>query len=117
MSAMSDRLADNLQSVTEEIVAACSRAGRSPEEVTLVAVTKYAELDWIRRLIELGVRQLAENRPQQLLDRAEQLPTEVHWHMIGHLQRNKVKPLLPRTVLIHSVDSLRLLERISATAA
>jgi pyridoxal phosphate enzyme (YggS family) len=117
MSAMSDRLADNLQSVTEEIVAACSRAGRSPEEVTLVAVTKYAELDWIRRLIELGVRQLAENRPQQLLDRAEQLPTEVHWHMIGHLQRNKVKPLLPRTVLIHSVDSLRLLERISALAA
>ncbi len=117
MLRMSDRLADNLHCVTVEIAAACSRAGRSPDEVTLVAVTKYTELVWVRRLIELGVRNLGESRPQQLLERAEQLPSEVHWHMIGHLQRNKVKPVLPRTVLIHSVDSLRLLERISVLAA
>ncbi|MFM9960499.1 MAG: YggS family pyridoxal phosphate-dependent enzyme [Planctomycetaceae bacterium] len=114
---MTDRLADNLHRVTADIAAACSRAGRSPDEVTLVAVTKYTELIWVRPLIELGVRNLGESRPQQLLERSEQLPSDVHWHLIGHLQRNKVKPLLPKTVLIHSVDSLRLLERISVIAA
>ena len=117
MPRMADRLADNLECVTAEIAAACSRAGRSQDEVTLIAVTKYTELVWVQRLIELGVRNLGESRPQQLLERAEQLSADVHWHMIGHLQRNKVKPVLPRTVLIHSVDSLRLLERISVLAA
>lgn len=114
---MSDRLADNLHRVTEEIAAACARAGRSPSDVTLVAVTKYAELDWVRRLVESGVRELGESRPQQLVERAEQLPPDIRWHLIGHLQRNKVKLALPRTALIHSVDSLRLLERISEVAA
>ncbi|GDY08146.1 YggS family pyridoxal phosphate enzyme [Planctomycetia bacterium] len=114
---MDDRLADNLQRVRSEIAAACERVGRSPNEVTLVAVTKYAELAWVRRLVELGFRDLAENRPQQFVERAEQLPPEIRWHLIGHLQRNKVKLVLPRTTLIHSVDSLRLLERISEVAA
>lgn len=117
MPSMDDRLADNLQRVRLEIAAACDRAGRSPNEVTLVAVTKYAELDWVRRLIELGVRDLAESRPQQFVERVGQLPSEIRWHFIGHLQRNKVKPVLPRTMLLHSVDSLRLLERISEVAA
>ncbi|MBC7817408.1 MAG: YggS family pyridoxal phosphate-dependent enzyme [Planctomycetaceae bacterium] len=117
MPRMTDRLADNLQRVTTEIAAACSRAGRSPDEVTLVAVTKYTELVWVRRLVELGARNLGESRPQQLLERSEQLPSDVQWHMIGHLQRNKVKPLLPQTALIHSIDSLRLLERVSVIAA
>lgn len=117
MPRMDDRLVDNLQRVRAEIVAACDRAGRSPNEVTLVAVTKYAELAWVRRLIELGVRNLAESRPQQFVERAGQLPPEICWHFVGHLQRNKVKQVLPRTVLIHSVDSLRLLERISEVAA
>lgn len=71
---MDDRLADNLQRVRSEIAAACERVGRSPNEVTLVAVTKYAELAWVRRLVELGFRDLAENRPQQFVERAEQLP-------------------------------------------
>lgn len=113
---MSDRLADNLHRVTEEIAAACARAGRSSSDVTLVAVTKYSELNWVRRLAELGVRDLGESRPQQLVERAEQLPSDIRWHLIGHLQRNKVKLVLPRTALIHSVDSLRLLERISEVA-
>lgn len=117
MPCMDDRLADNLQRVRSEIAAACERVGRSPNEVTLVAVTKYAELAWVRRLVELGFRDLAENRPQQFVERAEQLPPEIRWHLIGHLQRNKVKLVLPRTTLIHSVDSLRLLERISEVAA
>ena len=117
MPRMDDRLADNLQQIRTEIATACDRAGRSPNEVTLVAVTKYAELAWVRQLAELGVVDLAENRPQQFVDRAGKLPSDIRWHFIGHLQRNKVKPVLPRTVLIHSVDSLRLLERISEVAA
>lgn len=114
---MTDRLADNLQRVTAEIAAACARADRSPSDVTLVAVTKYADLEWVRRLIELGVCDLGESRPQQLVERVEQLPSDIRWHLIGHLQRNKVKQALPRAALIHSVDSLRLLQRISEVAA
>ncbi len=110
-------MADNLQRITAEIAAACAHVGRLPSDVTLVAVTKYAELAWVRRLVELGVRDLAESRPQQLVERAETLPSEIRWHLIGHLQRNKVKSVLRRTELIHSVDSLRLLERISGVAA
>lgn len=112
MPRMTDRLADNLERVTAEIAAACARAGRSPREVTLVAVTKYAEMSWVRGLVDLGIRNLAESRPQQLIERAEQFPSDIRWHLIGHLQRNKVKQVLPRTTLVHSVDSLRLLERI-----
>ena len=113
---MTDRLADNLQRVTAEIATACDRASRSPNEVTLVAVTKYADMAWVRRLVELGIRDLAESRPQQLVERAEQLPSDIRWHQIGHLQRNKVKSLLARTAMIHSIDSLRLLERIAEVA-
>ncbi len=122
---MTDRLQDNLNRVTEEIAAACARSNRLPSEVTLVAVTKYAELDWIRRLVALGVRDLGESRPQQLLERAQTLTSSdgstdcqspIRWHMIGHLQRNKVRPILSQAILIHSVDSLKLLERISSIA-
>lgn len=116
ISVMSNRLADNLQGVREEIATACARAGRLPNEVKLIAVTKYAELAWVRQLVELGIHDFGESRPQQFAERADQLPSEVHWHFIGHLQRNKVKLVLPRSVLIHSVDSLRLLERISEIA-
>jgi pyridoxal phosphate enzyme (YggS family) len=114
---MFDQLAENVSAVQSEVAAACRRAGRAASEVTLVAVTKYAELDWVRGLIELGVLDLGESRPQQLVERADQLPGDVRWHLIGHLQRNKVKLVLPHCVLIHSVDSLRLLEKISAIAA
>ncbi len=114
---MDDLIANNLLRVNADIATACVRSGRLPDDVTLVAVTKYAELPWVRRLIELGVRNLAENRPQQLIERFEALRGDIRWHLIGHLQRNKVRPVLPLAVLIHSVDSLRLLERISAVAA
>jgi len=114
-------LAANLAAVRERIWFVCAQAGRDPHAVRLVAVVKYAEWDWIRGLIELGVRDLGENRPQQLLERAarlaQELPgTDVRWHLIGHLQRNKVRAVLPATALIHSVDSLRLLERIELIA-
>ncbi|TXT35729.1 MAG: hypothetical protein FD138_1237, partial [Planctomycetota bacterium] len=73
-------------------------------------------LPWVRRLVELGVHNLAESRPQQLVERAEQFPSDIRWHLIGHLQRNKVKQVLPRAAVVHSVDSLRLLERIGEVA-
>lgn len=107
----------NLKEIRREIEAASCRAGRSSDDVRLVAVTKYAELDWVRDLIELGVRDLGESRPQQLGQRAEVLSAEVQWHMIGHVQRNKVDIVLPVAGLIHSVDSLRLLRKIENSSA
>jgi hypothetical protein len=107
----------NYLSVRQRIGAACRRAGRESASVTLVAVTKYAELEWVRRLVELGVVELGENRPQQLVQRAQEIGVPVHWHLIGHLQRNKVRLVLPSTTLLHSVDSLRLLESVERVAS
>ncbi|RPI77036.1 MAG: YggS family pyridoxal phosphate-dependent enzyme, partial [Planctomycetaceae bacterium] len=83
----------------------------------LVAVTKYAQPEWIRAIVDLGETELGENRPQQLAGRAESLRLDVHWHLIGHLQRNKVRQVVPYVTLIHSVDSFRLLAALDAEAA
>jgi pyridoxal phosphate enzyme (YggS family) len=115
MADLRTQLAANLAHVRERITVACQQAGRSPFEVTLVAVTKYAQLEWIEGLIELGVMDLAENRPQQLVERQARWP-QVRWHLIGQLQRNKAKTVLGPAALIHSVDSLRLAERLSNLA-
>lgn len=115
MADLRTQLAANLSYVRQRIAAACHRAGRSADEVTLVAVTKYAQLDWIDRLIDLGVTDVGENRPQQLVERQARWPN-VRWHLIGHLQRNKAKTVLGRAALIHSVDSLRLAQRLSELA-
>lgn len=123
------RLTENLKRVEERIQRACARAKRSRSEVTLVAVTKSVGLDVIRTLVDMGVQDLAENRVQELvrragmvsewlgrrrLDGAGRVGKGPRWHMVGHLQRNKVKMLLPWLELIHSVDSLRLAEEIDA---
>jgi pyridoxal phosphate enzyme (YggS family) len=107
---------ENYCRVRQRISAACRRAGRDPASVTLVAVTKYAQVDWARRIVERGVVELGENRPQQLVQRAQQIPGPVHWHLIGHLQRNKVRSILPLVNLIHSADSLRLLQAVDRIA-
>jgi pyridoxal phosphate enzyme (YggS family) len=117
MATIEAQLAANLERVRGRIRHACARAGRAPEAVTLVAVTKYAELDWVRALPALGVTDLGESRPQQLCERAELLTAAVRWHLIGHLQRNKVRRVLPLTVCVHSVDSWKLLDRIELLAA
>lgn len=134
---MSDQasLKDRLSGVRERIAAAAERGGRRAEDVVLVAVTKYASVDQVRQLIELGHIDLGENQVQQLVHRVAQideflnrrhqlsagrptdLPRSVRWHMIGHLQRNKVRKVLPLVRLVHSVDSLRLAEEIQAAAA
>jgi hypothetical protein len=125
-------LAGKLDDVRERIAAACAKAKRDPSEVTLIAVTKTAAPEQIREILQLGVGDLGESRVQVLQQRAaqvneffarqqahgaENLPAKLRWHMIGHLQRNKIKPVLPLVSVIHSVDSLRLAEELDAQAA
>ena len=109
-------LRENLDTVRENIGQACRRAGRSPEEVTLIAVSKTKPVEMIMEAYEAGVRDFGENKVQELTDKIAQLPSDIRWHMIGHLQRNKVKYVVGRVALIHSVDSLRLAEEISREA-
>jgi PLP dependent protein len=110
-------LADRLASVRARIAAACGRAGRDPAGVTLVAVTKTVSPRVAALLPDLGVPDLGENRPQELWRKAAELKhLPIRWHLIGHLQRNKVERTLPLAHLTHSVDSLRLFQAISAEA-
>jgi pyridoxal phosphate enzyme (YggS family) len=110
-------LADRLAVVDERLRGACARAGRRREEVTLVAVTKTVSAATAALLPEVGVLDLGENRPQELWAKSAALAADVRWHLIGHLQRNKVERTLPLTHLIHSVDSLRLLHAVEQASA
>jgi pyridoxal phosphate enzyme (YggS family) len=109
------RIADNLAAVEERLHAACRRAGRDRSEVTLVAVTKTVSAETAALLPGLGVHDLGESRPQELWRKADFIPL-VRWHLIGHLQRNKIERTLPLLSRIHSVDSLRLLRALETTA-
>ncbi len=115
MSRLRETLCQNVEAVRQRVAAACRVAGRSVDSVQLIAVTKYAQPEWIEGLISLGLTQFGENRPQQLAERQARWP-QVQWHLIGHLQRNKAKSMLGTATLIHSVDSLRLAERLSEEA-
>lgn len=117
MEEIQKSLRANLQFIHERMHLACQRAGRSNHEVTLVAVTKYAELEWVRELVKLGVVDLGESRPQHLIQRVRELSPEVRWHFIGHLQRNKAADVMSVASIIHSVDSLRLFERLAELGA
>ena len=93
---------------------AASKVGRDPEEIRLVGVTKYVDLETTRDFVEVGCSQLGESRPQTLWPKAEALrDLQIEWHQIGHLQRNKLRKTQPIVSLIHSVDSIRLLEAIN----
>src|SRR5262249_52795723 len=109
-------LADRLRSVEDRIAAACRRAGRSRGKVTLVAVTKTVGPEVAAVLPELGVSDLGESRPPELWRKAAALPATVRWHLVGHLQRNKVERTLPLVQMIHSVDSIRLLTALEQEA-
>lgn len=109
-------LRNNLKDVEERIAAACMRAGRKREEVTLVAVSKTKPISMLETVYGEGIREFGENKVQELCEKAENLNSDIHWHMIGHLQRNKVKQVIKKTCLIHSVDSLRLAEQIEEEA-
>jgi pyridoxal phosphate enzyme (YggS family) len=109
-----ERLQVNLAVIHQQIADAAARSGRSATEVTLVGICKYVGVELSRQLCAAGCRQLGENRPQQLCEKAELLSdSDIDWHMVGHLQRNKVRRLLPHIHLLHSVDSLRLLRTLN----
>ena len=123
------KISERVKRVKDTINSACARVGRVPSEIKLVVVTKSATVEGVKEVIQLGLTDLGENRVQQLKkvsaqvaeffeqrDGTSGLPEEVHWHMIGHLQRNKVRHVLPIASLIHSVDTLRLAEEIDVCA-
>ncbi|MDE6918104.1 MAG: YggS family pyridoxal phosphate-dependent enzyme [Lachnospiraceae bacterium] len=106
----------NLEAVAHTIAAACGQSGRNPEDVTLIAVSKTKPVELLEEAYACGCRDFGENKVQELLDKYEVMPKDIRWHMIGHLQRNKVKYIVDKVYLIHSVDSLRLAEEISKEA-
>ena len=110
-------LKENLANVREKINIACKKVGRNPDEVTLVAVSKMKPLEDIETLLETGQMEYGENYVQELCDKYEKISRPVHWHMIGHLQTNKVKYIIDKVSMIHSVDSIRLAETIEKEAA
>ena len=117
MSSRADRLRANLNSIRERMASACARAGWPPDSVRLVAVVKYVDAATARLLVEAGCRDLGESRPQELWRKSAELAgLDVRWHLIGHLQTNKVARTAPLTTLVHSGDSLRLLQALGATA-
>ncbi|GFI22229.1 pyridoxal phosphate homeostasis protein [Lachnospiraceae bacterium] len=107
---------ENIKVVEKVIASACKEAGRDTQEVTLIAVSKTKPIEMLQEAYEYGCRDFGENKVQELLDKYEILPKDIRWHMIGHLQRNKVKYIVDKVYLIHSVDSLRLAEEISKEA-
>ena len=110
-------LRENFRQVEENIRRACGRAGRDPGDVTLIAVSKTKPVELLREAYDLGTRVFGENKVQEIVEKYEALPKDIHWHMIGHLQRNKVKYIIDKVDLIHSVDSVRLAETIEKEAA
>lgn len=110
-------LKEQLANVENEIKKACHRSNRSQDEVTLIAVSKTKPVETLKEAYNLGVRIFGENKVQELVDKYEVLPQDIHWHMIGHLQRNKVKYIIEKVDCIHSVESIRLAETIEKEAA
>lgn len=109
-------LQENYSQVKARIRAACERAGRSRSEVTLIAVSKTKPASMIEEIYSYGQRDFGENKVQELTEKYDVLPADIRWHLIGHLQRNKVKYIVDKACLIHSVDSLRLAQAIQEQA-
>lgn len=108
---------ENISKVEKKINAACSRAGRSQEDVTLIAVSKTKPIEMIEEALACGKREFGENKAQELKQKYEALSKDIKWHFIGHLQTNKVKYVVGRACLIHSVDSYHLAEAIETESA
>ena len=110
-------LKENLEQVLNNINTACEKAGRDRKEVTLIAVSKTKPVEMLQEIYDCNIRDFGENKVQEMCDKMEVLPSDIHWHMIGHLQTNKVKYIVGKTALIHSVDSLKLANEIQKQAA
>lgn len=109
-------IVENLQNIENRIQEACTRAGRKRDEVTLIAVSKTKPVEMLQEVYKEGIRDFGENKVQELCQKIEVLPENINWHMIGHLQTNKIKYIVGKTRLIHSVDSLKLAEEIQRLA-
>ncbi|MDO4452932.1 MAG: YggS family pyridoxal phosphate-dependent enzyme [Eubacteriales bacterium] len=108
---------ENLKEVKEKIQKACLRSGRDPKEVTLIAVSKTKPVSMIEEVYTEGIRDFGENKPQELREKYDLMPQDISWHMIGHLQRNKIKYVVDRACMIHSIDSVRLAQAVEEEAA
>lgn len=109
-------IAENLKYVNERIQKSCLKAGRDEKEVTLIAVSKTKPVSDLMEAYQEGCREFGENKVQELVDKYEVMPKDIHWHMIGHLQTNKVKYIVDKVTMIHSVDSIKLAREISKEA-
>lgn len=109
-------LSYNLEEVKNKISITAQKAGKSEKEITLIAVSKTKPVSMLQEVYDLGVRDFGENKVQEIMEKYALLPSDIRWHMIGHLQRNKVKYIIDKVSLIHSVDSLRLAEEIDKEA-
>mgnify|MGYP000199589179 CR=1 FL=1 len=109
-------LKENIEAVRKNIEKACEKSGRNPKDVLLLPVSKTKPVEMIQELYDLGIRSFGENYVQELCDKIDKLSDDINWHMIGHLQRNKVKYIVGKVAMIHSVDSIRLAEAISKEA-
>ena len=109
-------ITQNLKQTQNNIAEAAKKSGRTSHDILLVAVSKTKPLSALQEAYNVGIRDFGENKVQELCDKYDQLPKDIRWHMIGHLQRNKVKYIVDKVYLIHSVDSLRLAEEISREA-
>lgn len=109
-------LRDNLSEVEKNICKACQNANRERSEVTLIAVSKTKPVEMLQEIYDENIRNFGENKVQEMCEKMDVLPDDICWHMIGHLQTNKVKYIVGKTALIHSVDSLRLAKEISKQA-
>ena len=107
---------ENLEEVEARITRACERSGRERTEVTLISVSKTKPVEMLQEAYDAGSRDFGENKPQEIREKYPQLPTDIRWHMIGHLQRNKIKYIIDKVYMIHSVDSIRLAEAIDEEA-
>jgi len=109
-------LKDNYVAVLDKIKKACNQVGRDTEDVTLIAVSKTKPVEMLQEVYDAGCRDFGENKVQEILDKYDKLPDDIRWHMIGHLQTNKVKYIVDKVYMIHSVDSLKLAQEISKEA-
>ena len=107
---------DNLTEVRNNIDNACIRSGRDPKDVTLIAVSKTKPVEMLLEAYEAGVRDFGENKVQEIVDKIDKLPADARFHMIGHLQTNKVKYIIDRIYMIHSLDSIKLAMEIDKRA-
>lgn len=110
-------LVNNYNEVLNEVNLSCEKVGRAKDDVTLIAVSKTKPASDIQTLYDYGVRDFGENKVQELTSKYEELPKDIRWHLIGHLQTNKVKYIVDKVYLIHSVDSVKLAMEIEKEAA